>query len=169
MLPALLAGVLAAALAAGAGAWQVRGWQCDAARTRSVENAIAQAAALAAQDAALHADIDTASAVRSAAVETRYQIINRELIRYVAHPRDPIECLDADGLRLWRDANRAADAETEAGSHPDPPLSAVAAAGLGAGDGPAEQPHRNGAAVSAVPREAAGLGAASDPLLRYEF
>lgn len=154
----LLAAVLMASLTAGAGAWAVRGWQCDAARTRSLEHAIEQADVLAAQDR----EIDTATAVRSAAVETRYQVINRELIRYVAHPRDPIECLDADGLRLWRDAN--AGEEPPPGSHPDPPLPAVAAAGLSAGDGPAEQPHRNGAAVSAVPREAAGLEPLHQPI-----
>jgi hypothetical protein len=48
-----------------------------------------------------------------------------------------VECLDADGLRLWRDAH--GDADAEAGSHPDPPLPAVADAGIGESAGSADQ------------------------------
>lgn len=53
---------------------------------------------------------NTESAQAAVRVITKFQPIEREVIRYVAtysasHP-DPVECLDADGLRLWRAANR---------------------------------------------------------------
>jgi hypothetical protein len=148
---AVVGGVLAMALAGGAG-WQVATWRADAQRVDSVERAIAQAAEIAEQDA----DILRHAQGRAVATETRFRTINREVVRYVQNHSEPVDCLDADGLRLWRDANTgAAEADSEP---PDYSLSAVAAAHFRAFAGFAAESHRGGAAISPVPGPAGGAG-----------
>lgn len=145
------AGLLVALLTSAFAGWEVATWRADSQRVQSVERAIAQAAELAEQDAEVlrHAE------VRVAATETRFRTINREVIRYV-QTHDPVDCLDADGLRLWQDANTGADAP--AAASPDYTLRALVDAHIRKVFGFAEQPRGGGAAVSPVPGPAGSAG-----------
>lgn len=62
---------------------------------------------------------------RQAEREVVYRTIEKEVIRYVTS-RDPTDCIDADGVRLWNDiaAGRSSTADR---SQPDGALSGQAA------------------------------------------
>ncbi len=160
---ALTAAGLLVALALSAGiTWQVAGWRADSQRVESVERAIAQAATLAEQDAEILRHADT----RATATAARIRTINREVIRYV-QTHDPVDCLDADGLQLWANANAGAD--TPAAATPDYSLSALAAAHLGQVFGFAGESHRGGGAVSPMPGPAGSAGSLGDGQTLKEF
>lgn len=117
-----LLAALAVVLAAAAGFWF--GWQAgdEEARYELSQAYLAgerQARAQEARAASAAAGVASASASRHARIETRYQTIEKEVIRYVQTPVAAAECLDADGLRLWRAANRGELAAAEpAGAGP---------------------------------------------------
>lgn len=120
-----------------------------------LRNAIAQAEAIAAQDRAIYAAGDA----RAARVQHVFEAIDREVIRYVqAHPL-AVECLDADGLRLWAAAN-AGDIEGAPGDGGDAgplPGDAAATEGHNRTDA-AGGPRGAGEALSPAPRRGADVG-----------
>lgn len=154
--PPVVAAVVAIGLAlAAASGWTVRGWKCDAERLEAVARAIEQAAEQSRQDG----EILTHHETRVAATQTRFRTLTREVIRYVQARPDPVDCLDADGLRLWAAANAGDDATTAAA--PDYAVSTPVGASLGASHGFTLQPRGDGGALSPVPGSASwsiGLG-----------
>lgn len=152
----MLISVLLTALLSGWCSWTVATWRADAQRVSAVERAIEQAQAIATQDAELLTNHET----RATATETRFRTIHREVIRYVQNHPQPVDCLDADGLRIWSDANTGASAPAAAA--PDDSVSALAAAHIRSVLGFADKPRRDGADVPPMPGPAggaSGLGA----------
>lgn len=153
--PYVLLGLLllvAAVGAAGYRAGYVRAADaCAADKAASLTRAIAQANAIARQDA----EVLGAHEQQRDRIRTVFQKIREGVTRYVHdHAGADVECLDPDGLRLWRDAN----AGTAAAAQPDYTLPGPAAATLGARGGLAGQPRAGGGALSRVPGTAPGAG-----------
>ncbi len=126
---ARLLAALGLVVAFAAGGWL--GWQAGSAQGRAdaaearqsvTETQLQGERQARSQDtraASAAAAVASASASRHARVEIRYQTIEKEVIRYVQTPVAAAECLDADGLRLWRAANRGElAASTPAGAGP---------------------------------------------------
>ncbi len=137
--------------------------QAEAEQAAHLRNAIAQAEAIAEQDRAIYAAGDA----RVARVQRVFQTIDREVIRYVqAHPL-AVECLDADGLRLWTAANAGHLAATSGDSRDAGPLPGDAAAAEGYDRPDAAGGSRGaGAAVSPTPgrgRDVGGVDAGKPP------
>lgn len=119
----LVAALLAAFVAGGVIGWRAGSAQgrADAAEARQSvaetqlqgERQLRNQEASAASAAAV---VASASASRHARVEIHYQTIEKEVIRYVQTPAAAIECLDADGLRIWRAANRGEFADSQPAS-----------------------------------------------------
>jgi hypothetical protein len=102
--------------------------------------------------------VSTESAARHAQVEVRFQTIEKEVIRYVQTPAAAAVCLDDDGLRLWRAANRGefdAAASEPAGhdSLPDP-----GRAGIWGSGQPVGRSRSPGEALPRLPGETGGAG-----------
>ncbi|MDP3425484.1 MAG: hypothetical protein Q8S32_17220 [Burkholderiaceae bacterium] len=126
---------------------------CAADKAAALTRAIEQAAAIARQDA----EVLGAHEQQLERTRTVFQTIREEVTRYVAnHAGAADQCLDSDGLRLWRAAN-AGSAEAAAPPQPDYSLPGPAAATLGTRGGPAGQPRAGGGAVSRLPGKAPGL------------
>lgn len=156
--PWVLLGLLAWTLFVGGAAYQ-HGHEtadnaCAAAKAAALEAAIKRANATARKDnAALLAHETERERIR-----TVFQPIREEVIRYVeTHAGAADECLDPDGLRLWRAAN-AGRIDAPAAAQPDYTLSGLAAATLGPGGRPAGQPRTDGGAVPRMPGAAEGAG-----------
>lgn len=116
----LVAAVLAAFVAGGGFGWWAGSAQGRAgvaeARQSIAETQLQgerQARDRESRAASAAAGVASASAERHARVEIRYQTIEKEVIRYEQTPAAALECLDADGLRLWRSANRGEFAASE--------------------------------------------------------
>lgn len=94
---------------------------------------------------------DAKAVTRAARTEAVFNGITRGALTYAQYhlPADDLCHLDADGLRLWRDANAGADAAPAADG--DGAVPAAAATPERHADGSAEQPHRGGEAVPPVP------------------
>lgn len=128
---------------------------CATDKLAAVQRAIAQADAVAQQDAQVMAAHEQARE----RIRTVFQPIRREVIRYVqthAGAADPV-CLDADGVRIWRAANAGGSGARTAGQ-PDYSLSTAAATGIRPRLSLVGQPRGDGAAVSRVRRPAEGAG-----------
>lgn len=83
---------------------------CAAAQLEAVQRAIEQANQQALEDAeVLRGHVEIQERTR-----TEFKTISREVIRYVETHPNRVQCLDADGLRLWNAAN-AGSSETIAG------------------------------------------------------
>lgn len=108
---ALLAVFLAGAGLAGTAAWKYKSYECQADKLAALQRAIEQANAIAEQDREVLQTYE-AQATRT---RTVFRNLTREVIRYVQSHPDPVQCLDADGLRLWR----AANAGTAPAAQPD--------------------------------------------------
>lgn len=119
------------------------------------QRAIRQANELAKQDS----DLLTAHEAKAERIRTIFQTIDREVIRYVQdHANTTSDCLDSDGMRLWRAAN-AGSIKALPASKLDYSLSTrVAATGIGQGAGSAGQPRGNSEALPRVQGQARGLG-----------
>lgn len=78
-----------------AGKTAQRDQRAQQADIRRIDNAIEAAQGVA-----------TASAEQQVRIVTKFQPIEREVIRYVQTPAAAELCLDADGLRIWTAANR---------------------------------------------------------------
>lgn len=126
---------------------------CRAERGERLTRAIAQAEALARQDA----EVLTAHETARTRVRATYIHLTREAHRYALDHRDSPCGLDADGLRLWAAAN-AGDAEPLAAAAPDYRLRDTAGPGLGPAGGPADQSRRGDGAPARVPGAAPGAG-----------
>lgn len=130
---------------------------CAADKLQAVQRAIDQAAAVARQDNAVLAAHEQARE----RIRTVFQPIRHEVIRYVqthTGAADPV-CLDADGVRIWRDAN-SGDA-APASPRLDYTLPTAAAADFGPRLGSTGEPRRDGGAVprmQGTPQGAGGLG-----------
>ena len=116
----LVAAVLAAFVAGGLVGWRAGSAQGHAsvaeARQATAETLLQgerQARRIETRAASVAAVVASASAERHAQVEIRYQTLSKEVIRYVQTPAAALECLDADGVRLWRAANRGEFAASE--------------------------------------------------------
>lgn len=155
--PYVILALVLALLAAGAGGYRAGARHadnaCAAGKIAAVSRAIEQANAIAEQDAA----VLTAHEGEQSRIRTVFRTIHDEVTRYAEDHAGAAECLDADGLRIWRSANAGAAAAPQ----PDYSLSAAAAATLGARPGSARQPRADGGAVSRLqgaPARAGGMG-----------
>lgn len=147
----VLALLLAAASGYRAGHTHAAG-ACAAEKAGALARAIHQAEEIARQDA----EVLAAHEQKKERIRTVFQPIRERVTRYVQdHAGAADECLDPDGLRLWRAAN-AGDAS--AVSQPDYSLSGTAAATLDTGGRLAGQPRASGGAVSRVPGTSPGAG-----------
>lgn len=126
--------------------------QAQADLAKHLARAIEQADQVATQDR----DVLQASEARRTRIQTVFQEIEREAIRYVALHITDAECLDADGLRLWRAANLGPDAATTAA--PVDTLSAPAHADVGQGPRPTLESHSGGEDLSRLPGAAPRTG-----------
>ncbi len=155
LLLALFALLVATAAVGHRQGYQAATQAAQAEQATHLRNAIAQAEAIAAQDRAIYAAGDA----RLARVGTVFRALDREVNRYVKKHPLAVECLDADGLRLWAAANAGTE-PTAAGDSGDPgPLPGDAAAAQGH-DRPdaAGGPRRAGEALSQAPGGSADLG-----------
>lgn len=97
------------------------------------------------------------AAARAQTTEKHFQVIRQKEIVYVQNQAGATGCgLDADGLRLWRDANAGAD--PVAAGAPDAAMPGTAAADERSADRSALQPPHDGAAAAPVPGSSAGAG-----------
>jgi hypothetical protein len=127
---------------------------CAAGKLAAVSRAIEQANAVAEQDA----EVLTGHEQQRERIRTVFQTIRERVSRYVEnHAGDAGECLDADGLRIWREAN-AGRAEAASAPEPDYSLPGPAAATIGARGGLAGQPRAGGGVVLRLPGTAPGAG-----------
>jgi hypothetical protein len=70
-------------------------------------------------------------------IETRTRVLRQEVIRYVQTQPGIASCsLDADGMRIWRDANAGRDTGTDAARQPHAGMPRSSAAGQSANSGP---------------------------------
>lgn len=121
--------------------------KCDAKKVEAMKSAIASANKTAEKDNKTLAAHEQARE----RIRTVFKPIREEVIRYVeTHAADAGECLDPDGMRLWRSAN-AGDRQTPTAPKPDYTLPGSASAPLGTGGGPAGQPRADGGAVPRMP------------------
>lgn len=156
--PYVLLALLLSLLASGVAVYKM-GYRhaenaCAAATAASLTRAIEQADAVAQQDAEVLAGHEA----RRERIRTVFQPIREKVTRYVEnHASAAAECLDPDGLRIWREAN-AGHAEAAAAPQPDYRLPGPSAASLGTGGGFAGQPRADSGAVSRVPGTAPGAG-----------
>lgn len=155
--PYLLLGAVAWTAFAGLAGWQTGREQaqdaCQAEKVTALTRAIRQAEAIATQDA----EVLTANEVERERIRTVFQPIREEVIRYVSDHASATECLDPDGLRLWRAAN-AGHSEALPAAEPDYALSGFAPATLGQGPGPARESRGYGSAVPRLPRTPESAG-----------
>ena len=93
---------LAAALAAGTGAWKVQAWRFDAAKLEAIE---VQRETDTLRRKSANAASGQFETVRTK-IRTEFVPIDREVERVKIQYRDR-DCFDADGLRIIRDAIRA--------------------------------------------------------------
>lgn len=103
--------------------------------------------------------VATASAEAHEKIVTRYQTIEKEVIRYVQTPVAAAVCLDDDGLRIWTAANRGefeAAGTIGAGHAPLPGDSAPT--GDRTSGRPAGEPRAGDAPVAGVRSAADGAG-----------
>lgn len=127
---------------------------CQAEKAEALTRAIEQANTIARQDA----EVLGAHEQKRERIRAAFQPIREEVTRYVAdHAGAADQCLDPDGLRIWRNAN-AGRVDPPPPAKPDYTLPGPAAATLGAGGGPAGQPRAGGGVLSLVPRTAPGAG-----------
>jgi len=127
---------------------------CAAATAAALTRAIEQADAVAQQDA----EVLVAHEHARERIRTVFQPIRERVTRYVeTHAGAADECLDPDGLRIWRAAN-AGSAEAAAAPQPDYGLPGSSPTTLGTRGGLAGQPRTDGGAVPRVPGAAAGAG-----------
>lgn len=105
--------------------------------------------------------VATASAEQQVRIVTKFQPIEREVIRYVQTPAAAELCLDADGLRIWTAANRG---EFEAAEGQPAGHAALRSGGAAASQwrsgGCAGEPCGDGQTLASVRREAGSAGAA---------
>ena len=154
--PYVLLGLLAFVAAVGAVSYSAgqrhAANACAADKAASLTRAIEQANAIAMQDA----EVLTAHEQEKSRIRPVFHPISEGVTRYVErHAGTADECLDPDGMRLWRAANNAGTATVP---RPDYTLPGPAAATLGARGGLAGQPRSGGGAVSRVPGTAPGAG-----------
>lgn len=156
--PYVLAGIALLLLATGAAGYRAGHGRaadaCAADKTAALARAIAQAEAVARQDAEVLAGHEQ----RRERLRTVFQPIREGVTRYAQdHAGADRECLDPDGMRLWLAANSGRPA-TAAAAQPDRALSGSAAAALRARGGSAGQPRAGGGALPRMPGAAAGAG-----------
>lgn len=155
--PYVLLGLLAAFLFVGAAGYKAGYRHAENAaaadKAAALTRAIAQADAVARQDAEVLGGHET----QKERVRTVFRTIHDEVTRYVETHAAAGDCLDADGLRIWRDAN-AGRIEAASAPQPDYSLRGSAAATLGTRPGPARQPRADGGAVPGMPGAPAGAG-----------
>jgi hypothetical protein len=103
----VFAAVFAAGLAVGGGSiWKVQNWR-HAANERDRLAAEAQVQ----RDQSKRIDRAAESYLTAkAAADSKANIIEREVIRYVQNPAHAAECIDADGLRILADIAAAENA-----------------------------------------------------------
>jgi len=95
----IIGGALVVSLVFSFGWWNASN-RCEAKKLQAVERAIEQAQEMQAEIDLIENDyID-----RNEKVKKIYRIIDREVIKYVKS-RDDVQCLDADGVLLWNNAN----------------------------------------------------------------
>lgn len=158
---AALAGlVLVIALCAGSYFWgrSNASTKCDLNATRTELAAVQETAAInvAAQSAAAEASF--VSAQRHEDVVTRFQPIDREVIRYVQTPAADNACLDDDGLRVWAAANRGENNDAGAIGAGHDALPGLALAGLWPSGRSAGEPRGDGEDLPPVPGTAGWAG-----------
>lgn len=106
-----------------------------------------------------NAEAESASVQRRARIETVFQTIDREVIRYVQTDAGRGLCFDAAGLRLYNAANRgeltSEDQAAPGAGGPGAVSGPAAGAGRLSGGGVADQ-QNSGAALPPVPGSAAG-------------
>lgn len=156
--PYVILAALFLLLAAGVQGYRVGYRHAEAAaaadKAAALTRAIAQADAIAAQDA----EVLGAHEQDNARIRTVFRTIREGVVRYVeTHAAESGECLDADGLRLWADANAGRIAAQPAGKL-DYSLRGSTPATLGARGGPAGQPRTGGGAVPRMPGTAESAG-----------
>jgi len=105
--------------------------------------------------------VAVASAERHVQVVTKFQTIDREVIRYVQTPAATTPCLDDDGLRIWTAANHGTFEPATAERAGHVALLGASSAGVGGGWGSAGESRHPGETVLRVPGEASGPGRAS--------
>lgn len=104
--------------------------------------------------------VATESAERHDQVVTRFVPIEKEVIRYVQTPAAATACLDADGLRIWRAANRGEfDAAGPSGAG-HAAVSGSSGSGEREGGGSVGEPRRDSEGLSGVQSAAIGTGRA---------
>lgn len=152
----LLGALLALALSAAAGykAGYTHAENAAAAdKAAALTRAIAQADAIALQDA----EVLGGHEQKRERIRTVFRTIHDEVTRYVETHAAAGDCLDPDGLRIWRAAN-AGRFDAASAPEPDFSLSGAAAATLGPRPGPAGQPRPGGGVVLRLPGTAARAG-----------
>lgn len=155
--PYVLLGLLAAFLFVGAAGYKAGYKHAENAaaadKAAALTRAIAQADAVAQQDA----EVLGGHEAQKERIRTIFRTIHDEVTRYVETHAAAGDCLDADGLRIWRDAN-AGRIEAATAPQPDYTLRGPAAATLGARPGSARQPRADGGAVPRLQGAPAGAG-----------
>jgi hypothetical protein len=106
------------------------------------------------------AAVATDSAARHDKIETKYQTIEKEVVRYVQTPAAANACLDADGLRIWSAANRGEFDAAGAASTGHAAVPGSASSGIGQGGRPADEPRAGNESLRGLQSAPAGLGGA---------
>ena len=162
---AIVAGVCAAGRAAGVTATELEALQAAIAAEKQHQSALEE----------LNADLDQLEleAAKAAARSEALQKSHRsEIDRYEQTLRaagaGAVPCLDADGLRLWRQAIANAHPATEGSGHQPAGLPAAAAAGQQPAGAAAAQPVGGRRAVSGLSGQAPRVGADALPSRRRD-
>lgn len=158
--PCVMLGLLLALLALlGAGAAGYKSGYTHAENAAAADKAAALTRAIAQADAVAQQDAEVLGGheTQNERIRTVFRTIHDEVTRYVETHAAAGDCLNADGLRIWRDAN-AGRVEAATAPQPDYALRGPATATLGARPGPARQPRADGGAVPRLQGAPAGAG-----------
>lgn len=101
-------------------------------------------------------DLEATAASLAAKTDQGQRALREEINRYAQRTPAAAPCLDADGLRLWRQSNAAGHPDTEAAGLAAANLPAAAAAGRQRAGLAAPQSRGGGDALPAVSRPAPG-------------